>query len=509
MSAPNQKLADSMERLQGVLGDRRVLRAGELSRTHRDRLVGSGFLRRAVKGWLYLSDPAEAPDAATGWYGCFWEFCAAWCNHRFGDAWHLSAEASLAMHAEIDAIPAQVVVCSPRAANHVLNLPFGTSLLDLKTRAEPGNYDVSISRNGLRVLEPAAALIAATPHTFKKQRVAVTAVLLEMDDHSHILRLLLDGGHTTVAGRLAGAFRVIGREDVADDVMREMKSAGFDVREECPWAGAAQMTARPRPDHPAATRVRLMWAGFRDEVGSIMPPAPRRPIDPVRYLANVDDQYQMDAYHSLSIEGYRVSRDLIERVRSGTWSLDADPDGTSTRDAMAARGYWQAFRQVRADAERIVNGADASELVRERHHEWYRELFGPSVDIGLVKPSDLIGYRRHPVYLSGSRYVPMRWEAVPSAMSELFDLLAEEDTASVRAVLGHCFFGFIHPYLDGNGRMARFVMNTMLASGGYPWTTIRVEDRDRYMNALDTASLDQQIGPFSELIAERVEETDG
>jgi len=40
----------------------------------------------------------------------------------------------------------------------------------------------------------------------------------------------------------------------------------------------------------------------------------------------------------------------------------------------------------------------------------------------------------------------------------------------VRAVLGHWLFGYIHPYPDGNGRMARFLMNVVLASGGYSWT---------------------------------------
>jgi Fic family protein len=71
--------------------------------------------------------------------------------------------------------------------------------------------------------------------------------------------------------------------------------------------------------------------------------------------------------------------------------------------------------------------------------------------------------------------------------------------------LGRWLFGYIHPYPDGNGRMARFLMNAMLASGGYPWTVIRVEDRDAYLAALDRASTDNDIAPFAKFIAQRVQ----
>ena len=131
-------------------------------------------------------------------------------------------------------------------------------------------------------------------------------------------------------------------------------------------------------------------------------------------------------------------------------------------------------------------------------------MFQPCVAAGLIQPGALAGYRNIPVYLRTSRYVPPRWEAGRDAMPVLFDLLEREPEPSVRAVLGHWLFGYIHPYPDGNGRMARFLMNVMLASGGYPWTVIRVEDRNAYLGALDRASIDMDIRPISTFVAQRV-----
>ena len=85
-------------------------------------------------------------------------------------------------------------------------------------------------------------------------------------------------------------------------------------------------------------------------------------------------------------------------------------------------------------------------------------------------------------------------------MPVFFELLALEPEASVRAVLGHFIFVYIHPYMDGNGRMGRFLMNVMLASGGYPWTVIPVQRREEYMQALEKASVGQDIEPFAKFL---------
>jgi hypothetical protein len=314
----------------------------------------------------------------------------------------------------------------------------------------------------------------------------------------------LEGGHTVVAGRLAGALLRIKREEVANDIVKTMKTAGHNVRISDPFAPEQTFGTLKIGVSPIVGRLQGLWASLREPVIAAFPKVPGLPKDTKAYLQFVADSYQSDAYHSLSIEGYRVSPELIQRVRSGTWNTDADSADQKSKDALAARGYWQAFEKVKETVGQIIGGADAGALIPSAQREWYRELFQPSVVAGITKPAALAGYRNVFIYIKGSRYVPPRSEVVPDAMNAYFDLLKAEKQPSVRAVLGHWLFGFIHPYQDGNGRIARFVMNAMLASGGYPWTVIRVEDRESYLKALDTASIASDIGPFAKFIATRV-----
>ena len=110
-------------------------------------------------------------------------------------------------------------------------------------------------------------------------------------------------------------------------------------------------------------------------------------------------------------------------------------------------------------------------------------------------------------YIRNSLHTPPRVEAVQECMPILFDLLREETESAVRVVLGHFVLVYIHPYMDGNGRMGRFLMNAMLAGGGYSWTIIPVEHREAYMQALEQASVNQDIVPFTAFLAGLVEES--
>ncbi len=492
---PHEKLAKSLEVLRalqevGVI----AVRSGHLNRTDRERLVKNGFLLAVIKGWYIPVRPDEATGDSTLWYASFWRFCTAYLKERFGTNWSLSPEQSLLLHVGNMTVPRQLLVRSPKARNKITMLPHDTSLLDMRA-ALPKAGQVA-EKEGMRLFSVPAGLISCGSGFFRQNATDARAALAIVRNASELLALLLEGGRTTVAGRLAGAFRNINRNRIADDIVKTMQAAGYNIREKDPFEDTLNLILPAREQSPYVNRVRLMWQQMREPILKHFPAAPGPPSHVSGYLKATDNIYATDAYHSLSIEGYRVNPELIERVRSGEWNPDENEDDLKHGNALAARGYWQAYQAVRNSVHKVLAGNNPGAIADEDHGEWYREMFGPSIAAGLLQPTDLSGYRNNPVYISRSMHVPPRHEAVQDFMPAFFDLLREELEPSVRVVLGHFLFVYIHPYMDGNGRMGRFLMNLMLASGGYPWTVIPLEKRDHYMAALESASVEQNIAPF-------------
>jgi len=496
MASPAEKLAESLEVLK-ELQDRGVVavRSGDLSRTHRERLLQSGLLQEVMKGWYIPARPDEQAGESTSWYASFWAFCAAYLNERFGSTWCLSPEQSLFLHAGNFTVPRQLLVRTPKGGNKPTSLPHGTSLFDLRAALpEPGERR---ELRGLRVFSVPAALVRSGAALFADNATEARTALAMVQDASDVLAILLDGGHSVIAGRLAGAFRNIGREKIADRIVNDMANASYKVREVDPFDTPAPFTVRQRELSPYVTRTLLMWHTMRTEIPTLFPAAPAGAIDIGAYMKRVEEVYVTDAYHSLSIEGYRVGVEMIERVRSGLRDPDNNHQDREQRDALAARGYYNAFRSVKKSVEKVLRKENPGAVAGDDHAEWYAQLFGPSVGVGILRPGDLAGYRTGPVYIRNSLHAPPSCEAVRDMMPLLFELLAEETEPAVRVVLGHFIFAYVHPYFDGNGRMGRFLMNVMLASGGYPWTVIPVERREDYMAALEAASTQGNIAPFA------------
>lgn len=504
MPTLQEKLAESLAILKKLQDEGIVaIQTKKMTRTHRERLVKSGFIKEVMKGWYISARPEESTGESTAWYASFWSFCGDYLKSRFGNLWCLSPEQSLRIHSGNWNVPNQLLVRTPKGGNKPISLLHETSIMDVRLNL-PDKEDMEIKEN-IRIMTLPAALISCAPGYYSNNPIDVRAALYMISDASEILHKLLEGGHSTVAGRLAAAFRNIGKNVIADNMVDAMRAAGYSITENDPFEEKSVIIFNAHQLSPYVNRIRMHWADMRSVILKTFPQTPRLNQNPDEYLKHMDDIYLTDAYHSLSIEGYRVSEGLIEQVRSGEWDPETNRKDKEYADALAARGYWQAFQAVKKSVTKILNTNSSGEVVRYDHSIWYRELFAPSVSAGLINVSDLAGYRNQPVFIRKSMHVPPRYEAVRDLMPALFFLLNDEENPAVKAVLGHFFFVYIHPYVDGNGRMGRFLMNVMLASGGYPWTVIPLETRNAYMAALEEASVKKNIEPFSRFLAELVQ----
>jgi hypothetical protein len=494
------KLAARLERVHMVAVDG-VVKASAISRRDREVLQRKGRLTSVCRGWYLLQAPAARGDGSTAWYAHTWTFIRVYLTDRFGAGWCLSAEASLAMHSGSTTVPQQVVVITARGGSMVLPLPHTTSLLLYPDPDRlPGEVDVL---DGLRIMSLPEALVRVSAAWFRSQPTDAAIAMRMVRTGADVARAAVESGRLDGVGRLIGAWRALGQEATADSLRGAVEDGGHSLVETNPFeVPPPRLGSRPRSLY--AGRVSVTWERMRRSVLTGWPQPPP-PASPEEYLAALDARAEQDAWHSLSIEGYRVTPELIRRVKSGGWRPEANATDAGHRDALAAAGYLRAHRAVRASVAAVLSGEHPGEAARGDLDGWHRNMFSPQVEAGLLKQTDLLGYRRQPVFIRGSRHVPPPHGAVGDAMEALFENLHAEPVAAVRAVLGHFAFTWIHPFGAGNGRLGRFLMNLQLASAGYPWTVVRVGCRAEYMSALEVASVEGDIAPFVAVIRAEME----
>lgn len=219
-------------------------------------------------------------------------------------------------------------------------------------------------------------------------------------------------------------------------------------------------------------------------------------------LAQAIEAKSYDAYHSTTIEGYRISPEEVSAILRDEPVAGNDPEDVRSR--MAIAGYASAFERCldtvrKTDARVGITESLISDL--------YVDLFAPSVEAGIVSAEDLRGYRSQAAFLRGHAHMPASPEKVPALMQQYVELVNEvANSAVVRAAMAHLGFVTIHPLPDGNGRIARFLMNLALVGEGLPWVTIRSDDRGRYFRALEKAQVEKDPLPFGRLVMVYVEE---
>lgn len=500
-------MADSLARASEAARES-IVRSTDLRRTDRERLARGGYLQGIIKGWYLLTTPEADAGDSTAWFASYWSFVGCYLSDRFGSAYCLGAEASLELHLGSTTMPRQVTVITERGGQSVLELPHGVSLVTYQDADNlPGEDEVvTLHQDTVRAMSLAMALARLAPSYFERRPRDAEIALRMVPTAADLARVLVKGGYGAAAERVIGAYRFLDLPGMAGEIASEMRDAGHRLNPTNPFEpayGASLPGLHVTSPHSA--RLRALWSAMREPVIEVFPPPPGLPPNPEDYLHRVEEQYDSDAYNSLSIEGYRVTPELIEQMRGGGEGMIDDAGERSRTAAMAVKGYARAFGLVKQGIGQILAGESPGLVVAEHLHGWYRALFSPNVDAGLLKEHDLIGYRRQPVYIKGSMHVPPPGEAIPDCMATFLDLLHKEDVPAVRAALGHFMFVYVHPYMDGNGRLARFLMNAMLASGGYPWTVIPLTRRTDYMASLEAASVRAEVVPFAQFLASLVE----
>jgi len=489
-------LSESLSRAEKSAKDG-IIRSDSMKRLDRERLLKAGCLQQIISGWYLLTSPTVMQGESTAWFASFWDFIQQYLDERFGENYCLSAESSLDILTVNNVIPRQVVIITKSGGNNTLSLPGHTSLIIYQDQKKfPESVEI---KNKLRVMSIGLALCRSSKLFFQKQPMNAKIALLMLQDSAEVTRHLLRGGMVQSASRLAGAYHYLGKKDFAEDIIQTMKAGGFEVAQENPFEESTIKDTHQsrRIISPYHERIINMWEIMRGDVIRHFRKYKPGKENAKKIFQHIEEVYVDDAYNSLSIEGYKVSKSLIGKIKTGEWNPDKHESDLQKRNALAAKGYYLAFQSIKESIKKILDGSDAITVMQRDLRKWYRALFSPSIEAGLIEAEHLAGYRNDRVFIRHSLHVPPPREAVMDCMDAFFTCLKNETNPVVRAVLGHFIFVFIHPYMDGNGRIGRFMMNVLWIDAGYPWTIVRLESRKEYLHSLETASVDKNIAPFA------------
>ncbi len=480
-----------------------ILLSSDIPRTDRELLVHSKWLIEIIKGWYMLVKPGIGPGDSSIWYSNFWDFLRVYLEHHYGEEYCLSSQNSLELHVGSTIIPEKVVVITKQGGGKLQELLFNTSIFVYADRDHLPKE--RIKNRGIQLMTLPHALCKIPPSYFKEKPQEIEIALKMIRQPSDLAEVIVQHKMKRAAARIIGAYYFFGDEKTAKMLENDLNAVNIHVKPENPFQNESPFVHLKKNTSPYASRIIAMWNRYREDVILNFPEPVGLPRHTEEYLEQMEEIYAFDAYNSLSIEGYQVDAKLIAKVKDKKWDPDLSDSDRKERNALAARGYFEAHLEVKKSISKILQGIEVGETIEEDLRKWYRALFHPSVRAGIIGEEDLFGYRKAAVFIRNSRHVPLPREALLDAMEAFFLCLKEENHPAVKAVLGHFIFVFIHPYIDGNGRIGRFLMNAALASGGYPWTVVQVKNRLQYLQALEMASVKETIIPLTKFLASEIQ----
>lgn len=209
-------------------------------------------------------------------------------------------------------------------------------------------------------------------------------------------------------------------------------------------------------------------------------------------LKQLQKHYDVElTYTSNAIEGNTLTlRETAEAIEHGI-----SVGGKSIRDHLEAIDHYEALLWMRDLA------AAKAEIGESVICELHRRIVARS------QPAIAGDYSRFPRRIAGSPVIFPNPAKIPQLMEEFGVWLTAASHDPATAFSAHFRLTAIHPFADGNGRTARLLMNLMLIRGGYPPVAVRPEDRKRYLDALERASLAEDLRAFQGLMHERLDAT--
>lgn len=215
----------------------------------------------------------------------------------------------------------------------------------------------------------------------------------------------------------------------------------------------------------------------------------RRPLSQSELKRLLEEFLVEFTYNSNAIEGNTLTLRETALVLEGI-TIDKKP----LKDHLEAVGHRDAFLYVQ---QLVTDKVSISEKVVKDIHSL----------VLMNRPDNKGVYRRIPVKIMGAYHEPPQPYLVSVQMEQL--IVGQKTTkrhSIENAAMFHLDFEGIHPFIDGNGRTGRLLLNLMLMQKGYPPIDVKFADRGRYYACFDSYYKDKTAAPMVELVAAYLEE---
>lgn len=211
----------------------------------------------------------------------------------------------------------------------------------------------------------------------------------------------------------------------------------------------------------------------------------------VDLVTNLHEWFKIElTYTSNAIEGNTLSRAETAMVVEKGLTVE----GKTLQEHLEAVNHAKAFEWIMARTNTSKN--DITESVILNLHQLILQK---------IDDTNAGRYRTVPVRIAGSNVLMPNALKVPKLMEEFILWLQNSDAHPLTlAIDAHFKFVSIHPFVDGNGRTARLLMNLLLLQAGYPPAIIRKEDRKQYINSIEKAQLGGSLSDYYVLMYEAV-----